>query len=176
MFSGTSVENGWAITTDPSGATLGAGRPVAGLRFWGESVAPSHVATQVRRVDLTRAYLTLPTSFPSHRGHHDAGMARKKSPTANPAIPSPNSTHPLILSLLNVLCPATPNSFGRVRRRSIFRSSAGPAASHKRPVCRRPGNQVVADWVCAGLDILGLVCVGVTASPCAAPGSVVSGA
>jgi hypothetical protein len=26
------------------------------------------------------------------------------------------------------------------------------------------GNQAVADWVCAGLDILGLVCVGVFTS------------
>jgi hypothetical protein len=47
-------------------------------------------------------------------------------------------------------------------------------ASHKRHVCRRPGSGVVADWVCAGLDILGLVCVGATASPGAVIESLVS--
>jgi hypothetical protein len=36
----------------------------------------------------------------------------------------------------------------------------------------KAGNQEVADWVCAGLDILGLVCVGVFASVCAVTESV----
>lgn len=82
-------------------------------------------SSPVRRVDLTRAYLTLPTSCPSHRGHHDAGIACKKIPTANPAIPSPNSAHPLISSLLQCSASnATTDSFvmvcARVKRTSFI--------------------------------------------------------
>jgi hypothetical protein len=64
-------------------------------------------ATPVRQgiLNWTRAYLYLRTSPLNHRGHHDAGIACKKSPTANPAIPLPNSTHPLIASLLNFQHP-----------------------------------------------------------------------
>jgi hypothetical protein len=49
----------------------------------------------------------------------------------------------------------------------------GQFSSQTKPSSRL-GTQEVADWVCAGLDILGLVCVGVFASPCAVTESVVS--
>jgi hypothetical protein len=78
--------------------------------------------TRCAESTLTRAYLTLPTSFPSHRGHHDAGMACKKSPTANPAIPSPNSTHPLISSVHQCAAPENHELIRHgLRRRSTFR-------------------------------------------------------
>ena len=52
-------------------------------------------------------------------------------------------------------------------------TSSALTVSAKSPSAR-PGNQEVADCVCAGLDILGLVCVGVFTSLCAVTELVVS--
>jgi hypothetical protein len=49
--------------------------------------------------NLSRVYLSLPTRSRNHRGHHDAGIAYKINPIANPAIPSYNSTHLIIAPL-----------------------------------------------------------------------------
>jgi hypothetical protein len=70
-------------TADPS-ASLGMtkGRAVAEGGLFG--------------VVLDCAYPFFPTSSRSHRGHHDPGIACKKRPTANPAIPLPKATHSVI--------------------------------------------------------------------------------
>jgi hypothetical protein len=48
------------------------------------------------RLYLTCVHSSLPTRSRNHRGHHDAGIACRKRPTANPAIPLANISHPLI--------------------------------------------------------------------------------
>jgi hypothetical protein len=45
---------------------------------------------------LICVYPFLPTTSRSHRGHHDAGIACKKRPTANPARPLPKANHTVI--------------------------------------------------------------------------------
>jgi hypothetical protein len=138
--------------------------------------------TPVRRVDLTRAYLTLRRAFPATAATMMQVSRAKKvrqrtRPYHRPTPPTHSSRHSSMSGVGNkepfaMVCPGVAYFVHRLDRPPGERQ--GLPASHKRPVCRRPGNQVVADWVCAGLDILGLVCVGVTASPCAVIESLVS--
>jgi hypothetical protein len=69
--------------------------------LWAHSFARDNNERQLLREGYSAlmpacTYSFFTTSSRSHRGHHDPGIACKKRPTANPAIPLPMATHPVI--------------------------------------------------------------------------------
>jgi hypothetical protein len=62
---------------------------------------------------LDSAYSFLPTSSRSQRGHHDAGIGWRKSPTAKPAIPLPKATHAVIAAPRSGLLPLVGSCLAR---------------------------------------------------------------